>query len=592
MNFEKNIYRSIEKASTETPITFIIAILLTLKENLNLDAISYLSYHQESDRLTLIHQIGFSFSDYESFDIPISTFEGKCAQKKMPIIDGEISSSPLFYDKGLLRHIPSDAIVVCPFFSPIPLEETRQVLGVLCCYPSDSSKCLEVRDFICEIEPLISKIYLSALDIQKMKTREQFVLKAGHSHELDGLLHRAAKLIRSQLSVASASIFLVDERNEMLRLRGATKRFESTKKEAIFFRPDSKDPTCAALENKICDIDIKSGENLTIRFWETDIATIANATVFPLIRVERKNITRIEVWEKGRSSRVFGVIRVINHKRDFATLSKPSHFSWEEEALLTFIGDLISQSVHFMKKGLNAEFDYIRRMHGAKNALQSAMMYLKIIRDHHFCPPPDAPYALSNAITYIDDVRAQIQRYEWREADELKIERVKLYSQVLAKLPPMIKEMGQSINLTNFQVNELSESGLPHLSTVRANRDALLSVFRNLVENAIKYSLNCDEQRIEITSIETEKEVEIHFRDWGMGVISNDAQLLFLEGFRGRQASDMHPSGTGFGLTDCKELLKMMGGSIRYQIVSVGSLFVVKLVKYDNSQYRKSEAPI
>jgi signal transduction histidine kinase len=121
----------------------------------------------------------------------------------------------------------------------------------------------------------------------------------------------------------------------------------------------------------------------------------------------------------------------------------------------------------------------------------------------------------------------------------------------------------------------------PDISPVLASASALRQVLGNLVDNALKYTL---QGTVQVTVLTDEKQLSIVISDSGMGIPAEDLPRLFQRSYRGAQASGGIP-GTGLGLSIAKDLLDQMNGKI--QVVSpiscdsqgkaIGSEFTVSL---------------
>jgi signal transduction histidine kinase len=119
------------------------------------------------------------------------------------------------------------------------------------------------------------------------------------------------------------------------------------------------------------------------------------------------------------------------------------------------------------------------------------------------------------------------------------------------------------------------------LLPVLASASALREVLGNLVDNALKYTL---EGIVQVTVLVDQQQISIIISDSGLGIPPEDLPCLFQRSYRGIQAHGNIP-GTGLGLSIVKELLEQMGGKI--QVVSpvshdaqgkaIGSEFTVLL---------------
>jgi len=94
--------------------------------------------------------------------------------------------------------------------------------------------------------------------------------------------------------------------------------------------------------------------------------------------------------------------------------------------------------------------------------------------------------------------------------------------------------------------------------------DRIRTVLRNLLENAIKYSLP-DSEPVEVSVAETAETAEtivVRVSDDGPGIPETDLSSLFEPFFRVDRSRSKKSGGYGLGLSICKRILEAHGGSI------------------------------
>ena len=96
---------------------------------------------------------------------------------------------------------------------------------------------------------------------------------------------------------------------------------------------------------------------------------------------------------------------------------------------------------------------------------------------------------------------------------------------------------------------------------VRADRSAVLRIFANLVDNAIKYAASGE--RIVLGSREAPGAVEFYVRDFGPGITSEHLPRLFERFYRVDKARSRESGGTGLGLAIVKHIVLAHGGAVR-----------------------------
>ena len=114
------------------------------------------------------------------------------------------------------------------------------------------------------------------------------------------------------------------------------------------------------------------------------------------------------------------------------------------------------------------------------------------------------------------------------------------------------------------------------------DKDHLREVISNLVENAIKYTL---EGHIELDVTATDNYVRISVKDSGIGIPAEDMSHLFQKFYRVDNSDTREIGGTGLGLYLCRRLTEAMNGRIWAESeYKKGSTFFVELPRLDHAR--------
>jgi signal transduction histidine kinase len=95
---------------------------------------------------------------------------------------------------------------------------------------------------------------------------------------------------------------------------------------------------------------------------------------------------------------------------------------------------------------------------------------------------------------------------------------------------------------------------------VYCDENLLLTILRNLIHNAIKYSRNGG--KIEISTVVKNGFVEFSIVDNGIGISKTNLDNLFIIKHSFSTKGTNNEEGTGLGLILCKEFIEIMGGKI------------------------------
>jgi len=105
--------------------------------------------------------------------------------------------------------------------------------------------------------------------------------------------------------------------------------------------------------------------------------------------------------------------------------------------------------------------------------------------------------------------------------------------------------------------------------------DKIRVTLRNLLENAIKYSLP-DSRPIELRADRSANAVIVRITDDGVGIPPADAERVFEPFFRVDPSRSKRTGGYGLGLSICKRVMEAHGGTIAVERRSPrGTAFVL-----------------
>jgi signal transduction histidine kinase len=134
---------------------------------------------------------------------------------------------------------------------------------------------------------------------------------------------------------------------------------------------------------------------------------------------------------------------------------------------------------------------------------------------------------------------------------------------VVGSLGPVVEEMAELLRPhAEREGFTLQVEADPELPPVRYDRDALLQVLFNLVDNAIKYTRDAPQRLISLECRRREGGVAVLVRDRGPGVAPRHLTRLFEPFFRGETELTRRTKGTGIGLALVKGLVERMDAGV------------------------------
>ncbi len=125
-------------------------------------------------------------------------------------------------------------------------------------------------------------------------------------------------------------------------------------------------------------------------------------------------------------------------------------------------------------------------------------------------------------------------------------------SEAVRILEPQARQAGFSLEL------ELE----PDLPAVRFDRDALMQVVFNLVDNALKYAREAEQRSIALRCSASDRGVQLSVRDRGPGVPAGHLARIFEAFYRPGNELTRTTKGTGIGLALVQGLAQRMGAAV------------------------------
>jgi two-component system phosphate regulon sensor histidine kinase PhoR len=134
---------------------------------------------------------------------------------------------------------------------------------------------------------------------------------------------------------------------------------------------------------------------------------------------------------------------------------------------------------------------------------------------------------------------------------------------VTGPLAPVVQEatalLAPHVQGEGFALDVDVASDLP---PVRYERDAVLQVIFNLVDNAVKYARGAASNRITLACRRDEHGVRLTIRDNGRGVPARHLRRIFEPFFRGETELTRRSKGSGLGLALVRGLALRMGARV------------------------------
>jgi signal transduction histidine kinase/predicted negative regulator of RcsB-dependent stress response len=137
----------------------------------------------------------------------------------------------------------------------------------------------------------------------------------------------------------------------------------------------------------------------------------------------------------------------------------------------------------------------------------------------------------------------------------------------------VVTEFETEVAVDGYRV-ELADNG--SAATARVDVEALSRAVWNLLDNAVKYSPECQTVWVDVRSVDTR--VVVAVRDRGAGIAPSESQAIFKKFVRGKTQDGRGAKGTGIGLAMVQHIVEAHGGEVRVESeVGQGSTFSIML---------------
>ena len=210
--------------------------------------------------------------------------------------------------------------------------------------------------------------------------------------------------------------------------------------------------------------------------------------------------------------------------------------------------------------------------HELKTPLTAIRMYAEMLRDG-MVDSDEKRHEYYEAMTN-ESERLSRLIHNVLEFSQLEKGRRELASEV-GPLEPVVCEterlLRTHVEHEGFSLEVEVEPGLP---SVRFDRDALLQVLFNLVDNALKYAVQADDKRISLRCERDAGGVRICVRDHGPGVAAQKLSKVFEPFYRVEAELTRRTKGTGIGLALVQGLVLAMDGQVSAENVEPSGLRV------------------
>jgi signal transduction histidine kinase len=218
---------------------------------------------------------------------------------------------------------------------------------------------------------------------------------------------------------------------------------------------------------------------------------------------------------------------------------------------------MVAVAVHFAERRSN----FVSAVtHELKTPLTAIRMYGEMLRDGLI----GAEDKRAEYYATITDESERLSRLIDNVLEFARLERgTREMNWTVGSVGPVLEEAAEKLRTHAGREGFSIELGIEEdLPAVRFDRDALLQVLFNLVDNAMKYAGAAGERSIALEARRKGAGVLVSVRDHGPGVHRRQLSRIFEPFYRGGDERTRTTKGTGIGLALVKDLSERMGAAV------------------------------
>jgi len=136
-------------------------------------------------------------------------------------------------------------------------------------------------------------------------------------------------------------------------------------------------------------------------------------------------------------------------------------------------------------------------------------------------------------------------------------------------LDDFVSTYSKNVEKQGFELTVSSDTDADNISLM-IDRDAIMQILMNLVDNSLKFSKNADYKMINVELRIKDTDMYLAVRDYGPGIPPSEMKKVFQEFYRVENEMTRQTSGTGIGLSMVKKLCTLCNMSIELENANPG----------------------
>lgn len=476
---------------------------------------------------------------------------------------------------------------------PIPNQESTKFISVIKLSYTDEPQITDIDTFSTIIQNVISSCFFRHMLFTKQQLMEDLVKnyqEKGGKKNIGDIFHPIINAIfRKYCDYEGASFFLWDSYMNHYKLSSTT-GIEKVKSkfdyQNVFYQAGVGLTGKAAdrRESKIYDNLVKEEQtnpDYKQRFKEVTAHAGKTMMVIPIFRPSKQD-------------EVIGILRFVN-KRNRVDKNIVDYFNDADEEIISYASKYLALTIDYFL-GEEERNDFISKL---SHEFSSPANTIHISSDRLLKHGNNEVFMNRYLVSYLEDIR-DLSKLQLQQADtNLHVSKIRVNTPRSQKYKPKrylfrdIIEQGkvtvipfarmEGVRFDNIKI----DSNFPDWY-LYIDKGAFITIFYNLLTNAIKYRNPHSEFSIDIKGELVEKHIIISVIDFGLGVQLEDISKIFLMGYRGENVTKYNTDGFGIGLPVVKQIIEDFDGQICVTHPSNPTIFQIRLPeKLFNDNYTK-----
>lgn len=304
----------------------------------------------------------------------------------------------------------------------------------------------------------------------------------------------------------------------------------------------------------------------------------------------------IPLFRSSNHEDVIGILSFINKtNRKRSSIIAP--FNKLDIDLISYASNYIALFIDFFL-GEEAQNNFISKM---SHEIYTPTLAIYKTANRLLAHKEDEAFLKKYLVRYLSDIAYYAEFQKWQTTNNLYLSKItrgisltkKYYISRCSLKDIIYKSISIIIPIARNEGvlfdNIIIDSNFPRLY-LYIDETAFVTVFYNLLTNAIKYHDPETKFYVCISGFEMGDYLSIYITDYGLGILEGDKESIFKVGYRGTNVTQYNNSGLGIGLSVVKQIINDFGGNIQVVNLKSPTKFEITLPIYllsDN--YTKTE---